>query len=195
MSEHFLCLLAIFTFFMTIQSDTHSDNMSANEDQRLEKWFYDYPPNNEPIRIWKIKQRGDDSEDNGNISTGVTIMAAQTSWTHSLWAYASFQSSYEYSGIEGNWYLKAELDHDWATDEKPYKKTGQIIGQAGGMQKSGDQSDIDYFANHDPFETKKDCDAYARAIVYHPSKDIGFRSVSYAHFHPAKFKWEYEKRP
>ena len=195
MYKHFLCLLAIFTFFMTIQSDTRSDNYDYNEDQRLEKWFYDYPPNNEPIRIWKIKQLGDDSEDNGRISTGVTIMAAQTSWTHSLWAYASFASEYQYSGVEGSWYLRAKLDHDWATDEEPYEDNGKIIGQAGGMNKSGDQSDIDYFANHNPFETKTDCDAYARAKVHHPSKNIDYRSVSYAHFTPIMIEWEYEKRP
>ena len=180
---------------MTIQSDTRSDNNDYNEDEQIEEWYYDYPPNGEPIRIWKVKQHGSDSEDNGKLKTSVSIKAAQTSWTHALYAYAWFESRYHYSGIEGSWYLRAKLDHDWATDEDPFEDNGKIIGKAGGMDESGSQSDIDHFANYDPFATKSDCDAYARAKVHHPSKNKDFRSVSYAHFTPSKIEWEYEKRP
>lgn len=190
MFKHFLCLVAIFIFLSTIQSDTHSDNDTYNEYERLEIRFY-----NNDYATWKIKQRGSDTEDNQRLITGASIKAAQTDWTHALSAYASFQSQYTYTEIKGSWYLRAKLDHDWATDESPYEKKGKIRGIQGGMSKSGNQSDVDYWAEHDPHITKKDCDAYSEAKVYHPSKGKTFRSVAYAHFTPIKIEYRNERRP
>ena len=158
MYKHFLCTLAILALFMTIQSDTRSDNDVYNEDEQLETRYY----YNE-IGTWKIKQRGKDSEDNGKLMTSVSTKAAQTAGTHALYAYAWFQSKYSYPRIQGQWYLRAQLHHDWATDEEPYEDRGRIRGVIGGMSESGSQSDIDYWAEHDPMDTKKDC-AEARAL-------------------------------
>lgn len=188
-------MLAIFTIFLTIQSDTRSDNNDYNEDEQIEEWYYDYPPNGEPLRIWKVKQHGSDSEDSRKLQTSVSIKAAQTSLTHALYAYAWFHSGYTYPRIKGDWYLRAALHHDWATDENAYERRGVIRGRSGGMSEMGDQSDIDYFANRNPFQTKRDCDAYAEAKVHHPSKNKDYKSVSYSHFTSINIKWKYEERP
>lgn len=190
MYKHFLCTLAILVIFMTIQSDTRSDNDIYNEDKRVEIRYY-----NNDDGTWKIKQHGADSEDNGKLETYVGIMAADTKVSHSLWAYAGFYSKYVYPRIQGSWYLRAQLHHDWATDEEPYEDRGRIRGIQGGMGEYGQQSDIDYWADHDPFNTKEDCDTFAEATVYHPSKGKNYRSVSYSHFTPIKIEWKYEKRP
>lgn len=156
MYKDFLCILAILAIFMTIESDTRSDNDVYNEDKQVETRYY-----NNDVGTWKIKQHGKDSEDNGKLETYVGIKAANTKVSHALWAYAGFYSKYVYPKIKGSWYLRAKLHHDWATDEPAYEDRGRIYGIKGGMGKYGQQSDIDYWEKHNIFDTKKDCDAFA----------------------------------
>ncbi len=204
MLKHFLCILTILAFFMTIPSGTRSDNDVYNEEKVETRYYhYDYADELPPYGLWMVMQNCYDSEDDEKLNTSVSITAAQTDYTHSLYAYASYRQEYADPKIEGTWYLRAQLHHDWATDEEPFEDRGEIRGKEGimggqnGTSESGSQSDIDYFANHDPMQTKEKCDAYAEAKVHNPFKDADYRSVSYAHFtpRPINVEWEYEKRP
>ena len=187
MLKHFVCMLIIFAFFMTIQSNTRSDNDIYNEDEQLETRYYDYN------HTWKITQYGRDSE--GQLQTSAYISANQSRHRHSLYAYTFFYSSYSYPKIQGSWYVRAQLHHDWATDEEPYENRGKIKGKAGGVGDSGSQSDADFWADHDPSETINSCDAYAEATAYHPSKNASYRSVAYAPFTPTETKWIFRSKP
>ena len=116
MYKHILCTLAILAIFMTIQSDTRSDNDVYNEDKPVEIRYYNYDDG--IFDMWKIKQRGADSEDNGGLQTYVGIKAADTKVSHALLAYAGFYSRYAYPRIQGSWYLRAQLHHDWGNPTK-----------------------------------------------------------------------------
>lgn len=172
------CILAMLVFMTTVMLQLYSDNDVYNEDEEVETRYY-----NKMGETWKVKQRGRDSEDNGNLSTSVSTYTAQTkAWTHAMSAYAYYNSSYTDPKFEGQWYLRAQLNHSWATDEEPFEDSGKIYGKKYGMNKSGSQSDIDYFAWHDPLDTITDCDSFAEATIYHPSQDKNYRSVAYSYF-------------
>ncbi|MYF54885.1 hypothetical protein F4225_03750 [Candidatus Poribacteria bacterium] len=188
MRKQLVCILTILLFFITIQSDICSDNDIYNEDEQKETRYWDN------LGTWKVKQRGEDSEDNSQLETSVCTLAAQSTYIHALSAYAFFESHYNNPKVKGTWYLRAQLHHDWATDEEPYEDEGEIKGKVGGMHKSGWQNDVDYWANKDPMKTIKKCDAYAEAKVTLPVGNVEHRSVSYSHFTPRTIAWISQKR-
>ena len=144
-----------------------------------------------------MKQRGKDSEDNSKLQTSVSTLAAQSTYiTHALYASAFFESSYVNPKVTGTWYLRAQLNHDWATDEEPYEDEGDIEGKQGGMDDWGWQTDKDHWTSKDPMETIKKCDSYAEAKVTLPVGNVKHRSVSYSYFtpRPADIVWEFQKR-
>lgn len=189
MRKQLVCLLTILLFFITIQSDICSDNDIYNEHKQKETRFWDN------YRTWKVKQEGEDSEDNSKLKTYVSNLTAQSTYiTHALHAYASFKSSYHNPKVKGTWYLRAQLNHDWATDEEPYEDEGEIKGKLGGMRDKGSQSDIDYWTSKDPRKTIKKCDSYAEAKVTLPVGNVEHRSVSYSYFTPRVISWKFQKR-
>lgn len=142
-----------------------------------------------------MKQWGEDSEDNSKLETLATTFAAQSTYiTHALSAYASFESSYVNPKVIGTWYLRAQLHHDWATDEEPYEDEGEIKGKHGGMRDSGSQSDVDYWTSKDPMKTIRKCDSYAEAKVTLPVGNVKHRSVSYSYFTPRIIAEKFQKR-
>ncbi len=118
------------------------------------------------------------SDYEGALLTHVRVTAAQLDWAHELVAYASFSSGYEYSNVKGTWHLIAQLEHSWATDEEPYDKEGKIVGKKGGMSEHGSQKDRDWLTTYDPSITIWDCDAFAKAKVYHPTENKHYRAVA-----------------
>ena len=57
MLKHFLCILTILAFFMTIPSGTRSNNDVYNEDRQVEKRYYHYHYADEipPYGLWMVQ--------------------------------------------------------------------------------------------------------------------------------------------
>ena len=185
-------MLGIIFIMMTMITTLRSDNDTYNEGDKWDKRYV-----NKKGEVWKVKQYGSDSEDNDKLTTSASSYAAQTKvYTHYLSVRASYQSKYKNPKVEGTWYLRAELLHDWATDEEPYEDEGRIFGRKDGMSESGSQSDKDWWTVKDPMATITDCDSYAEAKVTLPD-GTKHRSVSYSYFTPRfeDIEWIWEEAP
>ncbi len=166
------CIIAILASILTMISTLRSDNDVSNEMVEMHK-IYIWGGT-----VWKEQMSGADQE--GKLTTLAEVSAEQNEFEHALSADASFGSDYEEANITGTYHLRAKLKHAWATDEPPFEERGQIKGKQGGMYKSGDQSDRDWFRYADPSITIHDCDAYAEAKVYPPNEVIHFKAVAEA---------------
>lgn len=183
------CMLAILVFLTTTVLQLRSDNDVYNENGNPKTvYFWD----NE---VWQVDQYGSDSEsgDDGTLHTSASVSAAQLSVRHILSAYASFSSSYTDPAYEGTWYMRAKLNHDWATDEEPFENNGKIVGKEDGMSDSGSQIDTGWFGEHDPTHTYRDCDAYAEAKITDPDDGTEYRSVAYAPSSTTDIEWVEQK--
>ena len=188
MKNHFVFMLVLLALLMTLQSDIRSADDIYNEVESSDRRYV-----NKKGEVWKVKQYGRDEE--GKLKTSASSYAAQTKvYTHYLSVRASYQSKYDNPKTKGTWYLRAELLHDWATDQEPYEDEGKIKGRKNGMSESGSQSDKDWWTVKDPMSTITDCDAYAEAKVSKPAKH---RSVSYSYFVPRfeDIEWIWEEAP
>jgi len=180
--KRLFCLIVILTFLTTLNSGVRSDNRWYNEGGSV-KHYYHWN-----TIVWKVEQGCSDYEDNDNLSSHAGAGAAQLSFKHLLAASASYFSNYKIPQITGTWYLRAQLNHDWATDEEPFEKDGDIEGRPGGMSKYGSQSDTDWFNVYDPIWTFPDCDAYAKAEVSFPGGGKA-KAVAYSPAWPNGTLW------
>lgn len=166
-------MLAMIVIMMTMVTTLRSNNDDY-------EWETRYHWNN---KVWRVQQVGDDTKDSGDLSTSVYGSTQQNSYSHGMYASASFNADYVNPKVTGTWYLRAHLNVEWATDEEPFEEDGDIVGKTEGTSKSGKQGDVDWFANHDPLDTIEIIDSYAEAKVT-LVKGAKYRSVAYSHFTP-----------
>lgn len=183
------CMLAILVFLTTTVLQLRSDNVTYNENGNPKTVYY---WDNE---VWQVDQYGSDSEseDAGTLYTSASVSAAQLSVRHILSAYVSYSSTYTDPAYEGTWYMRAKLQHDWADDEEPYEDNGRLEGKQDSMSDNASQKDTDWFDDHDPTWTYRDCDAYVEALMEHPTESKQKRSVAYAPSSTTDIEWVEQK--
>ena len=179
MKKHFIPMLVLFTFMMTLQSENILADHAHNEDWEYEtRWHKNG-------KVWGVDQYAYDDDIPHQMDTSVRTSTTQDSWTHMMYAEAYFKSRYEDPDLIGDYYIHAKLNAEWATDQPPFEDKGEIVGQKGGMDTiQGSQADTDWFAVYDPLETIKLTDAFVRAKVAPSDKDVWYRASSKSYFTP-----------
>ncbi len=179
MKKHFIPMLVLFAFMMTMQSENILADHAHNEDWEYEtRWHKNG-------KVWGVNQSASDDDIPHLMDTRVRTSTTQDSWTHMMYAEAYFKSRYENPNVFGDYYIHAKLNADWATDQPPFQDEGEIEGKKGGMAAiEGSQGDTDWFAIKDPLETIKLTDAFVRAKINPPDKDVWYRASSKSYFTP-----------
>lgn len=179
MKKHFIPMLVLFAFMITMQSENILADHAHNEDWEYEtRWIWNG-------KVWHVHQAASDDDIPHHMDTDVSTSTTQQSWTHMMYARAYFKSRYAHPKVFGKWFARAKLKAEWADDQPPFEDEGKIEGKKGGMAPiRGSQGDTDWFATYDPLETIKLTDAFVKARVYLPFRKVWYRASSKSYFTP-----------
>lgn len=181
MKKHFIPMLVLFAFMMTLQSENMFAEYSYidNEDHEIEtRWYWG-------TKVWSVIQYAKDDDKPHHLDTSVYNRTSQVSLRHTMYASAKFVSRYEHWKVKGDYHLKAEIKAEWANDEEPFEKKGKIFGSKEHMRRQGSQSDTDWFAERNPLDTIQLIDSSSICWVWLPFRKVWYRASSKAYFTPS----------
>ena len=164
--KRLFCIITILAFMTTL-------NLGIRAENRVNRDGNDITHSHWEGETWKVTQSGLDSD--GQLSTYTSSTAAKLTFSHFLYAYASFTSGYEYK-VSGTWQLLAKITADRNPDGQPYRDNGKIVGKKGGMHEEGDHEDSNWFSNADPRVTFHSTYTAAITEVTHPTCGCKFES-------------------
>ena len=96
MKKHFIPMLVLFAFMITMQSENILADHAHNEDFEYEtRWIWNG-------KVWHVNQAASDDDIPHHMDTSVRTSTTQQSWTHMMYARAYFKSRYAHPRLEAN---------------------------------------------------------------------------------------------